>query len=259
MSKMNVNTPKGFRDFLGEQARARQNVINTLVKVFERFGFEPLVTPALEYAEVLKGKYGEEEKLIYEFEDRGGRQVALRYDQTVPLSRVIANYPNLVKPYKRYQIQPVWRAENPQKGRYREFVQVDFDSVGSSSLLADAEVLACAAASLEELGFENFTLKVNDRDIFSNLPNSVISAIDKIDKIGREGVAALIKAQNYSDFQTEEILKKITESSPTQKINELFDLLEKLKVRQGTYAFDPSLARGLDYYTGLIFELEIEG
>ncbi len=259
MSKVQVNTPKGFRDFLGEQARTRQAIINSLTKVFERFGFEPLLTPALEYAEVLKGKYGEEEKLIYEFEDRGGRQVALRYDQTVPLSRVVANYPNLTKPYKRYQIQPVWRAENPQKGRYREFVQVDFDTVGSSSMLADAEVIACAAAALEELGFEKFTIKVNDREIFANLPNSVISAIDKIDKIGREGVAALIKSQNYSDFQTEEILKKITESTPTEKINQLFELLTKLKVRQDVYAFDPSLARGLDYYTGLIFELEIEG
>ncbi len=256
---MSLNTPKGFRDFLGEQARARANIINTLTKVFERFGFEPLITPALEYAEILKGKYGEDEKLIYEFEDRGGRQVALRYDQTVPLSRVVASYPNLVKPYKRYQIQPVWRAENPQKGRYREFVQVDFDTVGSPSLLADAEVLSCAVAALEELGFEKFTVRINDRDIFANLPNSVISAIDKIDKIGREGVAALIKAQNYSDFQTEEILKKITESVPTDKINELFDLLDKLKVSKDKYAFDPSLARGLDYYTGLIFELEIEG
>lgn len=259
MSKTVINTPKGFRDFLGESARTRQTVINSLTQVFERFGFEPLLTPALEYAEVLKGKYGEEEKLIYEFEDRGGRQVALRYDQTVPLSRVIASYPNLPKPYKRYQIQPVWRAENPQKGRYREFVQVDLDTIGSSSLLTDAEVIACAVAALEELGFEKFTVKVNDREIFANLPNSVISAIDKIDKIGREGVAALIKAQNYSDFQTDEILKKITESTPTEKVSQLFDLLEKLKIRKGVYAFDPSLARGLDYYTGLIFELEIEG
>lgn len=256
---MVVNTPKGFRDFLGEQARTRQNIVATLIRVFERFGFEPLSTPALEYAEVLKGKYGEEEKLIYEFEDRGGRQVALRYDQTVPLSRVIASYPNLVKPYKRYQIQPVWRAENPQKGRYREFVQVDFDTVGSTSLLSDAEIIACAVASLEELGFEKFTIKINDREIFANLPNSVIAAIDKLAKIGREGVIALIKAQNYSDFQTEEILKRITESTPTDKINRLFDLLELLKVNKAVYAFDPSLARGLDYYTGLIFELEIEG
>src|SRR3989344_8791564 len=166
MTKIEARTPKGFRDFLGNDARARQEVITTFTKVFERFGFEPLLTPALEYAEVLKGKYGDEEKLIYEFEDRCGRQVALRYDQTVPLARVVANYPNLTKPYKRYQIQPVWRAENPQKGRYREFVQVDFDTIGASSVLADAEVIGCIVATMKELGFKNFTVKINDRGIF---------------------------------------------------------------------------------------------
>src|SRR3990172_712764 len=186
MSKLTVNTPKGFRDFLGEQARARQAIINTLTKVFERFGFEPLLTPALEYAEILKGKYGEEEKLIYEFEDRGGRQVALRYDQTVPLARVVANYPNLIKPYKRYQIQPVWRAENPQKGRFREFIQVDIDTIGSSSLLVEAETINCIVSAMQELGFKNFNLKINDREVFAGLPNSVISTIDKFDKIGEE-------------------------------------------------------------------------
>lgn len=259
VSKIEARTPKGFRDFLGAQAASRQTVINSFSKVFERFGFEPLLTPALEYAEVLKGKYGEEEKLIYEFEDRGGRQVALRYDQTVPLARVIANYPELTKPYKRYQIQPVWRAENPQRGRFREFIQVDIDTIGAASILADAETVACVLTAMEELGFKNFTLKVNDREIFAGLPNSVIGAIDKLPKIGKEGVMALLKNQNYSDFQASDILKRVTESSPTNNINKLFDLLEKMKIRRDTYAFDPSLARGLDYYTGLIFELEIEG
>lgn len=259
MNKITATTPKGFRDFLGSEAKTRQEIINKLSSVFERFGFEPLLTPALEYAEVLKGKYGEEEKLIYEFEDRGGRQVALRYDQTVPLARVVANYPNLIKPYKRYQIQPVWRAENPQKGRYREFMQVDLDTIGVANILADAEIVACVTAALEELGFEKFTLKINDREIFSGLPNSVISTIDKLDKIGTEGVISLLKSQNYSDFQAKDILKRVTDSAPTQKINELFSALDAMKVRKGTYAFDPTLARGLDYYTNLIFELEIEG
>src|SRR3990170_8336482 len=163
MNKQNLQTPKGFRDFLPTAAVKRNFLLQKLIAEFEAFGFEPLETPALEYAEILKGKYGEEEKLIYEFEDRGGRQVALRYDQTVPLARVVAQYPHLTKPYKRYQIQPVWRAENPQKGRYREFVQIDFDTVGSDSMLADAEIIACAASALEELGFEKFTIKVNDR------------------------------------------------------------------------------------------------
>ncbi len=259
MAKVNLNTPKGFRDFLGNDARVRQSVVNTLISIFERFGFEPLATPALEYAEILKGKYGEEEKLIYEFEDRGGRQVALRYDQTVPLSRVVSQYPNLVKPYKRYQIQPVWRAENPQKGRYREFLQVDIDTVGTLSMLSDAEIIALAASSLEELGIEKFTIRINDRDIFNNLTPGVIGSIDKLDKIGEEGVVALIKSQSYSDSQAKDILRKVTESTPTEQINTLFDLLAKMKVRPDVYAFDPTLARGLDYYTGLIFEIEIEG
>lgn len=259
MSKIEARTPKGFRDFLGQDARLRQNIVNKLSQVFERFGFEPLITPALEYAEVLKGKYGEEEKLIYEFEDRGGRQVALRYDQTVPLARIVANYPNLTKPYKRYQIQPVYRAENPQKGRYREFVQVDFDTVGASSLLSDAEVIACIVSCVQELGFKNFTVKINDRDVFTGLPNPAIGAIDKLDKIGEAGVVTLLKSQGYSDNQSREIVKKVSQSLPTEKINKLFDLLDKMKLAKDTYAFDPTLARGLDYYTGLIFELEIEG
>lgn len=259
MSKIEAKTPKGFRDFLGPEAKKRQEIISTFTKVFERFGFEPLYTPALEYAEVLKGKYGDEEKLIYEFEDRGGRQVALRYDQTVPLARVIANYPNIQKPYKRYQIQPVWRAENPQKGRFREFVQVDIDTIGSTSLLTEAETINCIVSAMEELGFKNFNLKINDREVFAGLPNSVISVIDKLDKIGKEGVISLLKNQSYSDFQANDILSKVTNSKPTVAIEKLFEILDKYKVRKDVYSFDPSLARGLDYYTGLIFELEIEG
>lgn len=259
MTKIEAKTPKGFRDFLGSDAKVRQELITTFTKVFERFGFEPLSTPALEYAEVLKGKYGEEEKLIYEFEDRGGRQVALRYDQTVPLARVIANYPNIVKPYKRYQIQPVWRAENPQKGRFREFIQVDLDTIGSASLLVEAETISCIITVMQEIGFKNFNLKINDREIFAGLPNSVISTIDKLPKIGEDAVISLLKNQSYSDFQARDILKKVTDSKPTAQVEKLFELLKKYGISQDFYSFDPSLARGLDYYTGLIFELEIEG
>jgi len=254
-----VQTPKGFRDFLGKDARLRQNLINKFVASFERFGFEPLSTPALEYAEILKGKYGEEEKLIYEFEDRGGRQVALRYDQTVPLARVVAQYPNLPKPYKRYQVQPVWRAENPQKGRFREFIQVDIDTIGIASILADSEIVTCIIETLEKIGFDRFTVKINDRDIFTGIPSSVISTIDKLPKIGREGVIALLKNQNYSDFQANDLLKKITEAAPSDRINNFFEILDQMGISNSRYAFDPSLARGLDYYTGLIFEVEIEG
>ena len=135
-----AQTLKGFRNFLPLEARKRQYAINTLKKVFESYGFEPLETPALEYEEILLGKYGAEgDKLMYRFEDNGKRRVALRYDQTVPLARVVAQYQNeLPMPFKRYQIQNVWRAENTQKGRYREFLQCDIDNVGTSSPLADA-------------------------------------------------------------------------------------------------------------------------
>src|SRR5207244_12937976 len=143
-----------MRDFLPERMILRHWVIGELRSVFESFGFEPLDTPAVEYAETLKGKYGEEaDKLIYQFEDRGGRPVGLRYDLTVPLARVVAMYPDLVKPFKRYQIAPVWRAERPQRGRYREFYQCDVDIVGSNSMLADAEVATIAYQSLRQLGF----------------------------------------------------------------------------------------------------------
>src|SRR3989338_2001226 len=164
-------TLKGFRDFLPKEARKRQYVLDTLKKVFESYGFEPLETPVLEYEEVLLGKYGDEgDKLMYRFKDRGGRKVALRYDQTVPLARVVAQYQNeLPMPFKRYQIQPVWRAENPQKGRFREFLQCDIDTVGSDSPLSDTEVIATVVESLKQLGFKNFKIIINDRNIFSNL------------------------------------------------------------------------------------------
>ena len=145
-----VQTLKGFRDFFPKEARKKQFVINTLRQVFESYGFEPLETPALEYEEILLGKYGEEgDKLMYRFEDNGKRRVAMRYDQTVPLARVVAQYQNVLPiPFKRYQIQPVWRAENTQKGRYREFLQCDADIVGASSPLADAEVIAVVRAGV---------------------------------------------------------------------------------------------------------------
>src|SRR4030043_480386 len=154
-------TPKGFRDFLPPLAAGRAYLLEKITGVLKNFGFEPLETPALEFAETLKGKYGEEEKLIFEFTDRGGRAVALRFDQTVPLARVVAANPTLPMPFKRYQIQPVWRAENPQKGRFREFMQVDFDTVGSSSLLSDAEIVYAAILAAKEVGFDRFSLKIN--------------------------------------------------------------------------------------------------
>src|SRR3989344_9193791 len=165
----NLQTLKGFRDFLPQEALKRAYVIDTVKRVFELYGFEPLETPALEYEEILLGKYGEEgDKLMYRFTDLGGRKVAMRYDQTVPLARVTAQYQNeLSFPFKRYQIQPVWRAENTQKGRFREFLQCDADIIGTTSPLADAEVIATAGMCLNQLGFTSanrrIKILINDR------------------------------------------------------------------------------------------------
>src|SRR3989338_8805022 len=165
MKKDNLKTLKGFRDFLPQAALAREEVFRKIRTVFQKYGFLPLETPVLEYKEILTDKYGSEgEKLLYQFKDRGEREVAMRYDLTVPLARVIAQYQNeLAMPFKRYQIAPVWRADNTQKGRYREFYQCDVDVVGSSSIIADAEVIACLAECLSALGINDIVIRVNNR------------------------------------------------------------------------------------------------
>ena len=192
-----LQTLKGFRDFLPAEKRARDYVSAKIVKTFQRFGFEPLETPTLEYAELLLGKYGKEaDQLVYSFKDRGDRNVALRYDQSVPTARVLAQYQNeLGKGFRRYQIQNVFRADKPQKGRYREFCQCDADIFGVTSPLADAEILAVYAAIYQDLGFSNLTIKINDRKIlFDTLTSyatdlvSVFSIIQSIDKLDRKSV-----------------------------------------------------------------------
>lgn len=258
-----AQTLKGFRDFLPKEARKRQYVINILKKVFESYGFEPLETPALEYEEILLGKYGEEgDKLMYRFEDNGKRKVALRYDQTVPTSRVVAQYVNqLPMPFKRYQIQPVWRAENTQKGRFREFLQCDADIIGSSSPLSDAESIAVAAKALEKLGCKNYKILINDRSIFKGISKDAIIAIDKLKKIDREGVIQELIDRGSAKDKTEaaSLLLSVEGAEKPERINEIFSALTALGINSKTYEFSPTLARGLDYYTGVIFEIEIEG
>lgn len=167
--KIKPQTLKGFRDFLPETAIARNTIIGKIKTVFEKYGYDPIETPAVEYAETLLGKYGNEaNKLLYLFKDKGERNVGLRFDQTVPLAKVVAQYPDIPKPFKRYQIQPVWRAENPQSGRYREFMQCDIDIIGSISPLADAEIIACSLNVTKELGLKT-EMWINDRTIFDNL------------------------------------------------------------------------------------------
>ncbi len=257
---MNIQTLKGFRDFLPQEARKRQYVINTLKKVFEGYGFEPLETPALEYQEILAGKYGDEgDKLMYKFEDNGGRNVALRYDQTVPLARVVAQYGSqLPTPFKRYQIQPVWRAENTQKGRFREFLQCDIDTVGLNSLYADAEIVACSIKALESLGFKNFKVLINDRTIFSVVSPSVIRAIDKLKKIGSEKVIEELVETGLTKEQAQTTLENISKADLTPTLETVFNALKEMGVDSQKYEFSPTLARGLDYYTGIILEIEID-
>lgn len=252
----NVQTLKGFRDFLPKEARKRQFVIKTLRSVFELYGFEPLETPTLEYEEILLGKYGDEgDKLMYRFEDNGGRRVAMRYDQTVPLARVVNQYRNeLPLPFKRYQIQNVWRAENTQKGRFREFLQCDIDTVGTESKTADAEIVALVNTAFEKLGFKEFTIQINDRSIFGNLPTKAIIIIDKLEKVGKEQVEKELKENNFDPNLVDELQKKEIPDS----LQEVFVMAKSLGVSEERLSFNPTLARGLDYYTGMIIEVVIK-
>lgn len=199
--KVPPRIPAGMRDILPDQMVKRQYVLDVVRAVFERFGFEPLQTSAIELAETLMGKYGEEaERLIYKawYGDKPGGEFALRYDLSVPLARVVAMYPELPRPFKRYQIAPVWRADRPQKGRYREFYQCDVDIVGSASMLADAEIIAVIYEVLTRLGFTDFTVSINNRKLldgigqYAGVPEVLLSglyrSIDKLDKIGLDGV-----------------------------------------------------------------------
>ena len=261
MLKVTPKILKGFRDFLPVEARKRQYVISTLKQVFEQYGFEPLETPVLEYEEILAGKYGDEgDQLMYRFEDNGQRRVAMRYDQTVPTARVVAQYANtLAFPFKRYQIQPVWRAENTQKGRYREFVQCDIDTIGVDSALADAEIIATAIEFCKKLGFKKFKVLINDRKVFTNLSTQAVITIDKLKKIGEDGVCEeLIKKQIVGSIAEAKIfLQELLDRQPTERLVEIFKSLEQFGINQEIVEFSPTLARGLNYYTGMIFEIEV--
>lgn len=245
-------TLKGFRDFLPSEARKRNYVINSLKKVFESFGFEPLETPVLEYEEILLGKYGDEgDKLMYRFTDNGERRVAMRYDQTVPLARVVTQYANeLPLPFKRYQVSNVYRAENTQRGRFREFTQCDIDIVGVNSSISDGEILQVVIRSLEILGIKNFKILVNDRAIFEDIPKEAIIIIDKLKKIGEEGVKQELQEKGL-DIN---LLDTVRMAKPTERITQVQNAINDERI-----VFEPTLARGLDYYTGIIIEAEIEG
>jgi histidyl-tRNA synthetase len=290
MAEIVPQIPKGFRDFLPQKLIYRQRVIETIRKCFESFGFEPLETPTLEYAETLEGKYGQEgEKLIYKFEDKGGRKLALRYDLTIPLSRVVGMYPELVKPFKRYQISPVWRADKPQKGRFREFWQCDVDIVGTRSILADAEIVCIIFTVLKKLGFEKFTIKVNNRKLLNGIviwggidekrTADFLRSLDKLSQFEAETVQKELRDKGFPEtalsrfFRMLEDCKDSSNLLPRLKaqlstipsaaegireLEELFLCLKNYSIPSHHVIFDLSLARGLDYYTGIIHETVVE-
>lgn len=272
MDNTKLQTPKGFRDFLPPDAIRRAAVVEKIAAVFKKFGFDPLETPTLEYADTLKGKYGEEEKLIYEFKTKGGDEVALKYDLTVPLARVVSQYGptgtrTLPIPFKRYQIQSAFRGENTQKGRYREFLQCDCDIVGVSTPLADAELLALVYEVYKTLNLE-VNIKVNDRLGFnefvklgvleeSQLPE-FLRSLDKMDKLGKEGVLDELAKKGIGSEKATFLLQKIDEMKPTKNLAEAFDLLGRMGYEKNIFKFSPTLARGLDYYTGMIIEVVLK-
>lgn len=270
MDKTKIQTLKGFRDFLPESMVIRNEVIDRLRYVFEKYGFDEIQTPSLEYQEVLLGKYGEEaEKLMYLFEDNGKRKVGLRYDLTVPLARFITNNQNdLPTPFKRYQIQPVWRADKPQKGRYREIYQCDADIVGSSSPLSDAELIAVIYETLDLLEFPEFQIRINSRKvIFSAMESAKIpkekwltgvQTIDKLDKKSQQEVEEELAQKDFSAEQIKNMFDSFEKANPDDYLQEVIDSADKMGVDMDMVKFEPILARGLDYYTGPIFETVVQ-
>lgn len=288
---MKFQPAKGTRDFLPEEMITRQKVLEIIKNVFETYGFQPLETPAIESWELLsaKGAGGSEIlKETYNFEDLGKRRIGLRYDLTVPLARVVASNPSLQLPFKRYQIEKVWRYGEITKSRFREFLQADIDTVGSSSMLADAEVVACAISVFTALGFDKFVVRINNRKILNALTkyakvgdnkiNSVLIAVDKLDKIGIKGVERELTEIKLSkdsiktilDFiqikgkpeeilnRAEKLLGDVSEGKQgIAELKELINYLQRMKV-EPKFKVDFSLARGLDYYTGPIFEVFAE-
>ena len=283
--------PRGMRDILPEQMIRRQYVINVIREVFEEFGFEPLQTPALELSEVLTGKYGPDaEKLIYQAGHVGGKEdISLRYDLSVPLCRLIAMYPQLPKPFKRYQIDPVWRAERPQKGRYRQFFQCDADTVGSESMLTDAENVTLIYQVLTRLGFKQFEININDRKLitgigqFAGVPTEQLGglyrSIDKLDKIGLAGVRAELAENQIPEPVIEKLLALLEVEGDAAtvlsalseqlgdaevaregiaELKALIGYLTTLGVPDKFYKVNVSMVRGLEYYTGPIYETVVE-
>lgn len=261
-----VQTLKGFRDFLPEEKRKRDFVAQKMREVYAKFGFAPLETPTLEYADLLLGKYGDEaDKLVYKFTDRGDREVALRYDQTVPSARILVQYQNdLPRFFRRYQIQNVFRADKPQRGRYREFTQSDCDIFGSTNPIADAEILAVFYNVYAALGITSLVIEVNDRQTlfgtlgaFATPEVSVLSlcqTIDKADKQSEESLKEELINKGLTFDAALKVFDVLKKAEISNQLQTIVDMAVDLGVPREALKVNPKLARGLDYYTGLIFE-----
>jgi histidyl-tRNA synthetase len=278
--------PKGFRDFLPEKEAQRLAIVQRLGEVFRLFGFAPIDTPVLEFAEVLLGKGGgETDKEVYRFRDHGGRDVALRFDLTVPFARFMAAHLSEIPlPFRRWHAAKVWRGENTQRGRYREFMQIDFDLVGSDSPSADLEILLLMRESMRTLGTEEFKIHYAHRGVFNSFlarkglearSVELLRIIDKRRKVGEEKatemLAEIAGAQNAADiaaFTRIEsdpalTLKKMKdavggENEGAQRLDRISECLQRLDV-SASFVLDPSITRGLDYYTGIVFETFLSG
>ena len=285
--------PSGTRDFLAADVERREHAFAVIRSVFSRYGFEPLETPAFERLDVLLGKYGDEgDKLVFkilrrgEHEASGEADLALRYDMTVPLARVAAAYGSqLPTPYKRYAIGPVWRADRPGRDRYREFVQCDVDTLGSSSLLADAEALSALHDALAELGLPGFTILLNSRRVLAGLLEAfgvspeigggVLTSLDKLDKLAPAEVVAELTGRGLGAEQAADLVATLTAADSADRVraaltktdegtaglDEVDTVLSLLagQIPAGRIAFTPRMVRGLSYYTGPIWEVAAAG
>ncbi len=307
MSKPSI--PKGTRDFSPTEMVRRNYIFDTIKKSFIKYGFLPIETPSMENLKTLTGKYGDEgDKLIFKVlnsgdylkkADKGAieegdsaklissiSEKALRYDLTVPFARYVVQHQNdIAFPFKRYQIQPVWRADRPQRGRYREFYQCDADVVGSNSLLYEVEIVQLLDEVLNNLGLPDFTIKINNRKVLSGIAEvtgesdkiiDITVAIDKLDKIGEEGVVKELESKEVSASAIEKIkplfllkgdyknviseMKTMLQDSEIglrgiEELEFIFETINALGLKKATFEFDVTLARGLNYYTGAIFEV----
>jgi histidyl-tRNA synthetase len=289
--RIQPRTLKGFRDYLPEAMLPRERIIDTARRVFRSFGFSPIDTPALEYLEILLGKgSAETDKQLYRFQDHGGRDVGLRFDLTIPLARFAAQHiGELGTPFKRYHIATVWRGENTQRGRYREFMQCDFDTIGTRSPTADAEAVLVVGDLLRAIGFERFTIRVNNRLVLNGLLESiglaerstdVLRALDKLGKIGPDAVAAEICASAQATTEqaqrvvalanlTGDNQKVLSQLRPlvagsergregVDRLAELLSTVAAAGLPAERVKLDVSIARGLDYYTGTVLETTLD-